>query len=79
MLYEMCTYNLKPGAVAEFEKLFADAYPVRSRYSRLYGAWHTEIGPLNQVVQIWGYDNLQQAGRYPNGCRQGPQREVASR
>ena len=59
MIYELRTYNLKPGAVAEFEKLFADGYQVRSRYSQLYGAWHTEIGPLNQAVQIWGYESLQ--------------------
>jgi hypothetical protein len=60
MIYEIRTYNLKPGNVAEYEKRFAEAVEVRASYSPLYGFWHTEIGPLNQVVHIWTYDSLQQ-------------------
>src|SRR5438105_14679043 len=60
MSYEIRTYGLKPGTVAEYEKRFADAIEVRTQYSQLYGIWHTEIGPLNQVVHIWAYDSLQQ-------------------
>jgi hypothetical protein len=59
MIYEIRTYTLKPGSVAEYEKRFADAIEVRSQYSPMYGMWHTEIGPLNQMVHIWAYDNLQ--------------------
>jgi len=46
--------------VAEYEKRFAEAIEVRTRYSPLYGMWHTEIGPLNQIVHIWAYASLQQ-------------------
>jgi hypothetical protein len=60
MIYEIRTYNLKPGVVGEYEKRFAEAYPTRAKYSPLYGFFHTEIGPLNQLVHIWAYDNLQQ-------------------
>lgn len=60
MLYEIRTYTLKPGMVAEYEKRFAEAYSVRSKYSSMYGMWHTEIGPLNQIVHIWAYETLQQ-------------------
>src|SRR5205823_14671546 len=60
MIYEIRTYNLKPGKVAEYEKLFEEAYPTRQKYSPLYGYFHTEIGPLNQLVHIWAYENLQQ-------------------
>src|SRR6266581_3504882 len=60
MIYEIRTYGLKPGAVAEYEKRFAEAIEVRTRYSQLYGIWHTDIGPLNQMVHIWSYDSLQQ-------------------
>jgi NIPSNAP protein len=74
MIYEIRTYTLKPGNVPEYEKRFADGIEVRSKYSRLYGFWHTEIGPLNQVVHIWAYDSLQQraearaaAARDPSG------------
>jgi hypothetical protein len=59
MLYEIRTYTLKPGCVAEYEKRFAEAYEVRTKYSPMYGMWHTEIGPLNQMIHIWAYDSLQ--------------------
>ena len=38
----------------------ATAYAAREKYSKLYGMWHTDIGPLNQVIHIWQYDSLQQ-------------------
>lgn len=60
MIYEIRTYNFKPGSVAEWEGRFAEAYTARQKYSQLYGMWHTEIGPLNQVVHIWAYESLQQ-------------------
>jgi hypothetical protein len=60
MIYEIRTYTLKPGCVGEYEKRFAPAYETRAKYSPMYGMWHTEIGPLNQMVHIWAYDSLQQ-------------------
>ena len=60
MIYEIRTYNVKPGGVPAYEKNFFEAYPTRQKYSKLYGYFHTEIGPLNQLVHIWPYDSLQQ-------------------
>src|SRR5919109_5406218 len=60
MIYEIRTYTLHPGKVRDYETRFAQSYPVREKYSPLYGFWHTEIGPLNQLVHIWAYDSLQQ-------------------
>ena len=60
MIYEIRTYTLKPGMVGEYEKRFAESFDVRTKYSAMYGMWHTEIGPLNQMVHIWAYDSLQQ-------------------
>lgn len=60
MLYELRTYNLKPNTVPEALKRFADAIETRQTYSRLVGFWHTEIGPLNQLVHLWAYEDLQQ-------------------
>ena len=60
MIYEMRIYTVKPGAVAEWEGRFAEAYPVREKYSRLGGMWHTEFGPLNQVLHIWHYRSMQE-------------------
>ena len=60
MIYEIRVYTLKPGCVGEYERRFAESVEVRTKYSPMYGMWHTEIGPLNQIVHIWAYDSLQQ-------------------
>jgi hypothetical protein len=60
MLYEIRTYTLKPGSIAEFESRFGQALPAREKYSPLGAFWHTDIGPLNQVIHVWPYENLQQ-------------------
>ena len=60
MIYEIRTYTLKPGSVAEFEKRFESSLANRLKYSELVAFWHTEIGPLNQVIHVWPYENLQQ-------------------
>ena len=59
MIYEIRTYTLKPGQILEFEKRFEASLSVRLKYSELAAFWHTEIGPLNQVIHIWPYENLQ--------------------
>ncbi len=58
MIYEMRTYDLKPGTVPEFEDRFAEALPHREKYSKMAAFWHTEIGPLNQVIHVWPYEDL---------------------
>ena len=58
MIYEVRTYSLRTGAVAEFEDRFAKRKPLREKHSKLGGMWHTEFGPLNQIVHIWPYNDL---------------------
>ena len=58
MIYEIRTYSLRTGAVAEFEERFGKRKPLREKHSKLGGMWHTEFGPLNQVVHIWPYNDL---------------------
>src|SRR5262249_44477651 len=60
MIYEVRTYTLRPGSVAEFEERFAKRLPLREKHSKLGAFWHTEFGPLNQVIHVYPYDNLQQ-------------------
>jgi hypothetical protein len=59
MLYEVRTYTLRPGAVSEFEDRFGKRLPVREKHSKLGAFWHTEMGPLNQVIHVWPYEDLQ--------------------
>jgi len=58
MIYEIRTYTLKPGSVNEFENRFEASLAKRLEYSELAAFWHTEIGPLNQVIHVWPYQDL---------------------
>ncbi len=63
MIYEVRTYTLKPGGTAQFEANFAEALPHRVKYSPLGAFWHTDIGPLNQVIHVWPYEDLDERTR----------------
>src|SRR5437016_1746119 len=58
MIYEIRTYRIAPGSLAEVEKIFGEAYEHRKKYSALTAFWHTEIGPLNEIVHMWAYQDL---------------------
>src|SRR5262245_28849886 len=60
MFYEVRTYTLRPGTVAEFEERYAKRLPLRGKHSKLGAFWHTEVGPLNQVIHVYPYEDLQQ-------------------
>ena len=60
MIYEVRTYNLKPGSVAEFEENFGKAIEARQKYSKLGAFWHTDFGPLNQVIHVWPYESVEE-------------------
>ncbi len=63
MIYEIRTYTLRPRSTTEVEKRFAEAYSAREKYSRLAGFFHTDFGPLNEVVMIWPYEDLGERAR----------------
>ena len=63
MIYEIRTYRIAPGSLAEVEKRFGEAYEYRKKYSELTAFLHTEIGPLNEIVHIWGYPDLAERAR----------------
>jgi hypothetical protein len=60
MIYEIRTYGLQTGSLAEVEKRYGEAYEHRKKYSELFGFFHTEIGPLNEIIHIWKYENLEE-------------------
>lgn len=64
MIYELRTYTLKPGAMAEFlERFQRDGLPMITRYVKLVGYWQTEIGTLNQALHLWAHDSLDSRAR----------------
>ena len=58
MIYEIRTYTLRTGAVPEFEDRYQKRLALRERHSKLGAFWHTDFGPLNQVVHVYPYDDL---------------------
>jgi hypothetical protein len=60
MLYELRTYTCKQGTVADVAKAAATiATDIRKDdYGKLEGYWISEIGPLNQVLHLWSYKDL---------------------
>jgi hypothetical protein len=63
MIYEIRTYGLKVGSQAEVEKRYGEAYEHRKKHSELTAFFHTEIGSLNEIIHIWGYESLEERTR----------------
>ena len=57
-VYEFRNYRIKPGAAREWARHFAEALPVREKYSKIVGLWQTEAGQPNEVCHLWAYTDL---------------------
>ena len=58
MIFEIRTYQLKPGTVPNAVQAFADKIASRVKLSPLAGFWHTEVGELNKIIHIWPYKDI---------------------
>jgi hypothetical protein len=76
MIYEVRTYTLRPGSVAEFEARYEKRLPARLKHSKLGAFWHTEFGPLNQVVHVYPYDDLGQRTKVRAALAADPERNA---
>ncbi|MCP1535561.1 NIPSNAP family protein [Methylorubrum extorquens] len=60
MIYEMRTYRLKTGTVPAYLQLVGEEGIAiqRGHLGHLVGYYATEIGPLNEIVHVWGFRDL---------------------
>lgn len=61
MIVDHRTYTTYPGKLAAFLKVYEEkGLPLQLKYLKNMVGWYTsmDIGPLNQVVHIWAYDDL---------------------
>ncbi|MBO1324267.1 NIPSNAP family protein [Acetobacter sp. TBRC 12305] len=60
MIYEIRTYQLKTGAVPAYVKVVSEEGILiqKPHLGTLAGYFFSEIGPLNQIVHIWAYQDL---------------------
>ncbi len=62
MIVEERIYTLEPGKVADYLKAYGEE-GIRIQVGHLgnmLGYYYTEIGPLNVVVHMWAYEDLNQ-------------------
>ena len=61
MIIDHRTYNVKPGKLNEYLKIYqAEALPLQLKYQGHCVGWYvsTDIGRLNQIVHMWAYASL---------------------
>ena len=65
MIYELRTYTLRAGTGLAVAKNAGEVgREIRGDdYGTLEGYWLTEIGPLNQVMHLWSYSDLNERQR----------------
>lgn len=59
MIVEQRTYTLKAGTVQEYFRLYeTEGMPIQTQFLHpMLGYYVTEVGTLNQVVHLWGYES----------------------
>ena len=65
MIVEMRTYTFHPGKVNEYLGLYEEeGLPIQTPIlGNMLGYFSTDIGNLNQIVHMWGYDDLTERAR----------------
>ena len=74
MLVEERIYTLYVGKQAEYLDIYErEGLPVQQQHlGRMLGYYTTEIGPLNQVIHMWGYDSFEDRLRRRAAMRADP-------
>ena len=63
MIYELLTLDLKPRAIPQVEDALRCAHEATGAAEDLIGSFHSEFGPLNQIIQIRRYAGLAERDR----------------
>ncbi len=60
MIYDFRVYTLAPGATPDYMAGVRElGLPIRQRHGVTLSGWyHSDIGDLNQVVHIWGFNDV---------------------
>ena len=59
MIIDCRTYTLRPRALPEYLEIFEKhGLMVQQRHLNLVGYYYVETRPLNQIVHMWGYEDM---------------------
>jgi len=75
MIIDHRTYTIRPGKLNEYLKLYeTEGLPMQLKYLGHCVGWYTsnDIGPLNQVVHMWAYKDLNDRAERRNRMLQDP-------
>lgn len=62
-VYEFRTYTYKPGSMPVVIARWGEQIGERLKLSPMVGAWYTELGPLNQWIHVWAYNDAAERQR----------------
>lgn len=57
-VYEICTDTFRPHGLKKIVALWEPLIEARMKLSPMVGAWSSELGPMNQWVHIWAYEDF---------------------
>ena len=71
MIVEMRIYTVKPGAVGEFMKIYEQhGLQIQLEILGNLVGWYTnEVGDINEVIHMWGYDSFEDRIKRSHGAR----------
>lgn len=74
MIIEMRIYTLHCGATGPYLSIYqAEGMAIQLRHlPRLLGSFTSDVGPLNQVVYLWGYEDAAERSRCRAALAQDP-------
>jgi hypothetical protein len=58
-IFELRTYQLKPGRLLEWESAWKRGIEARSQFIKPVGAWFSQVGRLHEVHHMWQHKDLQ--------------------
>jgi len=58
-VYELVAERIAPGRARAWLDIFREGLAARRRHSPILGVWMSELGTLNQVFHLWGYQDLE--------------------
>ena len=76
MIIDHRTYTLRPGTIGEYVKTYeAEGYAIQTKHLGKPFGWFTstDIGPLNQIVHMWAYEDLADRAKKRAGMQADPE------
>jgi hypothetical protein len=69
MLYDVAIYDLKIGTVQDYMKEVRElGLPIRTAQgAKLAGWYYVDVGPVAQIIHIWGYEDYAHLGKAKAG------------